>query len=160
MRIKQQFSSKRLETPLDHQNRKISELIYDGLITDMNEKGFYFFTPLGSIILDNIEKILIKQARRVEFDRVCLPSVMSTTLLEQGQTIGDQFSDKIMHLTGSLKDYHVISSPEMLFVKWGSKNQLSHNQLPIKHFYLDNLHRQKNNPKGTLFPQQIRIWGG
>lgn len=160
MRLRNQFAAHAFRVPADHKLRRITDLIDRGLVTAMNEHGFPFTTALGDLLLANTEAVFTHNAALAEIDMVRLPTAMKTDTLERGQKLGDQFRSKIMHLTGSLADHHVVSSPETLFIQLGRLDQISHSQLPIRHSYLSNLHRQKTNGGGALHPQQIKIFGG
>ncbi len=160
MKIKKQVTAPNLFAHADHENHNVGHLIDHGLITDVCDTGFPLYTPIGSAILENIEAVLAQQAREAGFDHMRIPNAMRTETLEKGQAIGDQFRSKLMTLTGDLKDYHVMATPEMLFVQWAKQYQLSHNQLPIQLYYLDELHRQMHYTKGSLISRQIRIFGG
>lgn len=160
MKIKKQVTAPNLFAPVDHESHNAGHLIDHGLITDVCDTGFPLYTPIGSAILENIEAVLAKQARDAGFDHMRIPNAMRTDVLEKGQAIGDQFRSKLMTLTGDLKDYHVMATPEMLFVQWAKQYQLSHNQLPVQLYYLDELHRQMHYTKGSLISRQIRIFGG
>lgn len=160
MRLSHQFSAHNMLVPSGHEHSRISALIDKGLVTDLNESGFPYMTPIGRRLLENVERTFSLYARLAGADFVTLPTAMKTETLEKGQELGEQFRSKIMHLTGSLDDHHVISSPETLFIELGRQDQIAHSQLPIRYAYLNNLHRQKTNGKGALFPQQIKIFGG
>ena len=160
MRLKNQFFSQSFRAPTNHRCKKITKLIDSHLITALSEKGFPFMLPLGNLVLKNIESVFSDESAFSNIDMVCLPTAMKTEILEKGQELGDTFRSKIMHLTNSLSDHHVISSPETLFIELGKKDQISYNQLPIRQSYFNNLHRQKSNTKGTIHPQQIKIFGG
>lgn len=160
MLLRNQFAAHNLRVPTDHKGRRITDLADKGLLTALNEHGFPFTTALGHLLLDNVEHVLTLRAAQAGIDMVQLPTAMETETLERGQELGERFRAKIMHLTGSLADHHVISSPETLFVQLGQTDQIAHGQLPIRYSYLNNLHRQKTNGRGALFPQQIKIFGG
>lgn len=160
MRIQNQFGASSFVAPRGHEKKTISALTDHGLITDICEGGFPIFTPLGTKIIENIERIFHDNATAAGFDLMRIPNAMRTDTLEKGQPISDQFRQKIMNLTGNLKDYHIISTPETHFVKWSLTHQLSHHQLPVRMYYMDELHRQMPYTKGSLITRQIRICGG
>ncbi|RDX36567.1 hypothetical protein DZA51_03990 [Vibrio campbellii] len=160
MKFKNYLGSSNLSLINDFDKQKTKNIVDKGLISDLNSKGFPYFTPIGSVILTNIESIFSSFFSYGDYQSIRLPTAMKTSSLHKGQPLGEQFKSKIMHLTGSLDDHHIMSSPETLFIELGQKEQISHSQLPIKLSYIENLHRQKSNATGTLYPQQISIFGG
>ena len=145
--------------PVNHKNMKTSDLIKDFLVT-FNDPAIPFFTPLGNIILTKIEDILRQEATNNQIDEVKIPLIMKTQLLEKGQQIGEQFAQKIVHLGGSMGEFHMMTSPEMMFLNLFSENKLTERTLPIHYFYCTDLCRNMPDPKGFLRGKQLRVFGG
>jgi len=160
MKLDNQINQGCVDVPLGFEKMTVSKLIDHGLITDLCEGGFPLHTPIGSIILNNIESIFEHNALRDEFNKFGLPNAMKTSVLEKGQEIGDQFRSKLMELSGSLQDYHVMSTHEAKTMEWQKKYQASYKQLPIRNYYIDELHRHMPYTRGSLISRQIRIFGG
>lgn len=116
--------------------------------------------PVGKAILDNIETILLKQADKSGFDAIEIPSIMSNEAVEDGQEIGEEFRSKFMVLTDRMSGNHLLSTPEMLFVKLAQSTLLSHRQLPIRQVYMNDFFRQIHDARSILKGRQFRVFGG
>lgn len=119
-----------------------------------------FLTPVGSILLRNIEKILLKNAQKNGIDEVKIPMLMKTDLLKEGAAIGDLFSSKIIHLSGSMSDFHLMTSPEMMLVDMFARNIKQYPRLPIHYCYATDYFRNMRDPKGLFRSKQIRVFSG
>lgn len=160
MKLRQQIANHTFDRPVDYSSRTVSQLIDHGLLLDLVHDGFPTYTPVGSILLEKVERAFVANARIVGFNSIRLPNAMRTDVLEKGQTIGKQFRTKLMHLTGVLEGHHVMCTPEMFLVEWARQYQLSKKQLPLNFYYVDELHRQMPRVKNSLISRQIRIFGG
>ena len=149
----------RFDKPKDFDNMPISRLM-KGLVFDFDDQYIPFFTPIGTTMLNNIENVFRKNLEKVNCCEVQIPLIMSTNSLKFGQEVGSLFERKIMHLSGNMKDYHLMTSPEMVFVNLFSKNGVDSNAMPINYYYVSNIFRDMPDPKHILRTKQIRIFGG
>lgn len=105
----------RFEKPDNFQNLSTSRLM-NGLVYDFNDPYIPFFTPIGTRLFNNIENIFKQNAMRIDCNEVIIPQLMTTELLTQGQEIGELFGRKVMHLSGTMAEFHLLTSPEMMFI--------------------------------------------
>lgn len=149
----------RFNKPDNFQDIPTSKLMKD-LVYDFNDPYIPFFTPIGTKLFNNIENVFKQNASTIDCDEVIIPQLMTTELLAQGQEIGELFGRKIMHLSGKMTDYHLITSPEMLFINTLRRNNIDANSLPINYYYISNLFRDMPDPKNILRSKQFRVIGG
>ena len=145
--------------PDNFQGIPTSKLMKD-LVYDFNDPYIPFFTPIGTKLFNNIENIFRQNAATVDCDEVIIPQLMTTNLLARGQEIGELFGRKIMHLSGRMSDYHLITSPEMLFINTLNRNHIDAYSLPINYYYISNLFRDMPDPKNILRTKQLRVIAG
>ena len=149
----------RFNKPDNFQDISTSKLMKD-LVYDFNDPYIPFFTPIGTKLFNNIENVFKQNAATIDCDEVIIPQLMTTALLAQGQEIGELFGRKIMHLSGKMTDYHLVTSPEMMFINTLSRNNIDACSLPINYYYISNLFRDMPDPKNILRSKQFRVIGG
>ncbi|MCB9986002.1 MAG: hypothetical protein H6864_10025 [Micavibrio sp.] len=159
MRLSKQFLLASLP-PKNHKNLRTSELLTNGLVAHFSAVGIPFYMPVGKAILDNIEAILHDEADNHGFSAIDIPAIMGNDLLEDGQEIGELFRSKFMALTDRMEGYHLLSTPEMLFVKLTGTALISHRQLPIRQVYMSDFFRQIHDARSILKGKQFRVFGG
>lgn len=147
------------DKPDNFQNAQTSKLMKD-LVYDFNDPYIPFFTPIGTKLFNNLENIFKKNAMHIGCDEVIIPQLMTTELLAQGQEIGELFGRKIMHLSGRMSDYHLITSPEMMFINTLKRNNIDAYSLPIHYYFISNLFRDMPDPKNILRTKQLRVIAG
>lgn len=159
MRLSKQFLGSALPAaPTD--DLKTSGMLTDGLVAHFTGAGIPLYMPVGKAILDKIEGILRDEADNHGFDQIEIPAIMGNDLLEDGQEVGELFRSKFMVLTDRMEGYHLLSTPEMLFVKLASSTLLSHRQFPIRQVYMSDFFRQIHDAQSILKGKQFRIFGG
>ena len=131
-----------------------------GLVYDFNDPNIPFFTPIGTKLLNNVEKIFRHYAESIGCDEVIIPQLMTTNLLSKGQKIGNLFERKIMHLSGGMTGYHLMTSPEMMFINMLKQNGINSYSFPINYYFISNFFRDMPDPKNILRTKQIRILAG
>ena len=147
------------DKPSKFNTMPISKLM-KGFVFDFDDQYIPFFTPIGTIMLNNIENIFRKNLEKIDCYEVQIPLIMNTNSLNGGQAVGALFEKKIMHLSGNMKQYHLMTSPEMVFINLFTKNGIESNALPIHYYYVSNIFRDMPDPKHILRTKQIRIFGG
>ena len=147
------------DKPDNFQNAQTSKLMKD-LVYDFNDPYIPFFTPIGTKLFNNLENIFKKNAMHIGCDEVIIPQLMTTELLAQGQEIGELFGRKIMHLSGRMSDYHLVTSPEMMFINTLKRNNIDAYSLPIHYYFISNLFRDMPDPKNILRTKQLRVIAG
>ncbi len=145
--------------PDNFQGIPTSKLMKD-LVYDFNDPYIPFFTPIGTKLFNNIENIFRQNAATVDCDEVIIPQLMTTNLLARGQEIGELFGRKIMHLSGRMSDYHLVTSPEMMFINTLKRNNIDAYSLPIHYYFISNLFRDMPDPKNILRTKQLRVIAG
>lgn len=159
MRLSKQFLGTSLP-PQNHNGLRTSELLTDGMVAHFSAAGIPFYMPVGKSILDNIESILHNEAENHGFSAIEIPAIMGNDLLEDGQDVGELFRSKFMVLTDRMEGYHLLSTPEMLFVKLAGTTLLSHRQFPIRQVYMSDFFRQIHDAQSILKGKQFRVFGG
>mgnify|MGYP004615710237 FL=1 len=149
----------RFEKPDNFQNLSTSRLM-NGLVYDFNDPYIPFFTPIGTRLFNNIENIFKQNAMRIDCNEVIIPQLMTTELLTQGQEIGELFGRKVMHLSGTMAEFHLLTSPEMMFINMLKKNKIESNALPIHYYFVSNFFRDMHDPKNILRTKQLRVIAG
>ena len=147
------------DKPKDFDTMSISRLMR-GLVFDFDDPYIPFFTPIGTTMLNNIENVFRTHFDSINCYEIQIPLIMSNNSLKSGQEIGALFEKKIMHLSRNMKDYHLMTSPEMVFVNLFSRNSIDSNAMPINYYYISNIFRDMPDPKNILRTKQIRIFGG
>lgn len=159
MRLSKQFFAATFP-PQRHADKPTSELLTDGLIAHFASAGIPHYMPVGKAILCNIESALLRQADKIGFDVVEIPSIMGNDTIEDGQEVGEEFRSKFMALTDRMSGYHLLSTPEMLFVRLAQSTLLSHRQLPVRQVYMNDFFRQIHDARSILKGKQFRVFGG
>lgn len=159
MRFAQQFFTASIPTS-GLQAEKTSSLLTNGLVAHFSNAGIPFYMPVGKAILGNIEKILGEEAEEHGFNLIDIPAIMENRLLEGGQEVGEQFRGKFMFLTDRMEGYHLLSTPEMLFVEMAGSTTVSHKQLPVRQAYMTDFFRQIHDARSILKGKQFRVFGG
>ncbi|MGY2125101.1 aminoacyl--tRNA ligase-related protein [Nocardia gipuzkoensis] len=90
--------------------------------------------------------------------QVELPALMSDNDLQGGEAVGRQFASKLFGLA-NLPGYHLLSTPEMLFVRASQTSVHSYRELPLRRSYTTNFFRRAHGTKGLLVCRQFRIVG-
>ena len=147
------------DKPENFNNMTISRLM-KGFIFDFDDQYIPFFTPIGTTLMNNIENVFRTNLEKINCYEVQIPLIMNTNSLKSGQEVGELFEKKIMYLSGGMKDYHLMTSPEMVFINLFSRNGIDSNALPISYYYVSNIFRDMPDPKHILRTKQIRIIGG
>ena len=145
--------------PDNYESLPTSRLM-SNLAVSFNDRAVPLFTPIGTKIMHKIENILKNKATISGAEEVQIPLMMGTDLLRKGSEIGDLFEKKIIHLSGNLKDFHLMTSPEMMFLNLFSKAKLKEQHLPIHYFFTSDFCRDMPDPKGFLRGRQLRVFGG
>lgn len=161
MRLSKQLFSSEIKKPEEHQNKKTSSLLEDGIFSFYRDPGVPFYLPIGKKILDNVQSIFYDESEKLGMLQIEIPSIMKDNVLEKGQKIEDTFNEKTINLLNeNLKDYHLITTPEPILLDLASVSLFSHNQLPIKFVYDVNVVRGIKKPKGILKGRQFKTFMG
>ena len=131
-----------LRTPFSEQT---TEDLLNTILFRYNTNAIPFLTPLGSKILQNMENTMLTHADRCGMEKVELPTIIDDKVLAQGQAVGEQFESKIMRLQGKMEGFHLLTTPEPLFISILSDNNLSHQQMPLRYVYASNFYRDMAN---------------
>ncbi len=136
-----------------------SKLLCNGLAIQMAYPGVPVYTPIGLCVLKSVEESLRKRFSNAGFDCVQLPHLVHSSEMKGGEKVGKQFAAKMMHLTGKMKEYHLLTTPEMLYVNMLRHREIAHTQLPLRNSYNSDFFRYIPNPKAILRGRQFRIFG-
>ena len=147
------------DRPQNFDTMPVSKLM-KGLVFDFDDMYIPFFTPIGTSMLNNVEKVFRTNLEQVDSYEIQIPLIMSNASLQTGQEVGSLFERKIMRLSGKMSEYHLMTSPEMVFINLFAKNGIDSNSMPIKYHYISNIFRNMPDPKHILRTKQIRIIGG
>lgn len=146
-----------LRTPFSEQT---TEDLLNTILFRYNTNAVPFLTPLGVTIMQNMENTMLKHANKYGMERVELPTIVDDKVLEQGQAVGEQFESKIMRLQGKMEGFHLMTTPEPLFINILSDNNLSHQQMPLRYVYTSNFYRDMADPRHFLRGKQFKMFGG
>lgn len=146
-----------LRTPFSEQT---TEDLLNTILFRYNTNAIPFLTPLGTKIMQNMENTMLEQADRCGMEQIELPTIVDNKVLEQGQAIGEQFQSKIMFLQGKMDGFHLMMTPEPLFINILSDNNLSHQQMPLRYVYTSNFYRDMADPRHFLRGKQFKMFGG
>jgi prolyl-tRNA synthetase len=145
--------------PAAHTARPTSEILTSGFVADLPYRGIPVYGPIGAAVLHAIEGMLQDALASRGHVQVEIPSLMRTEDLEAGEPIGPQFARKIIPTDAALKGYHLLTTPEMLFVREAAKGVLSHRDLPVRRSYTANFFRNMPTTRSLLVCRQFRIVG-
>lgn len=129
-------------------------------IYDFNDPNIPVFSPIGTAILNNIEDIFCTVASEYGIDEIRIPMIMSTELLRRGQQLGELFERKLMSLSGNMAHYHLMTTPETLFLNMASKDNLPASRLPLNYCFISDFCRDMPDPKHILRTKQFRVFAG
>lgn len=159
IRLSNQLFKAGLRVPAGFRHIRTSALLNRGLVAWSAYPGIPIYAPIGAAVLAQIESELIRQATKVGFDRVQIPSIMRNSDLSAGEPVGKQFHGKIMFLRGLLDGYHLLTSPEMVLAMATEASTLSHRNLPIQVSYATDIFRQVSDTTSFLRCRQFRVFG-
>ena len=145
-----------LRTPFSEQT---TEDLLNTILFRYNTNAIPFLTPIGSTIVQNMENTMLAHADKCGMERVELPTIVHNRVLEQGQAVGEQFESKIMRLQGKMEGFHLMTTPEPLFINILSDNNLSHQQMPLRYVYTSNFYRDMADPRHFLRGKQFKMFG-
>ena len=141
-----------------HAELKTSDLLAQGLVVTMAAAGVPLYSPIGERMLSRIERHLEEGFARAGFDLIRLPSLVHTSDLRDGETVGEKFASKLVHLQPPLDEFHLLSTPEMTLVRTIGP-AFSHTQLPMRMCYTADFFRSPNDLKKLRVGRQFRIFG-
>jgi prolyl-tRNA synthetase len=150
---------KGFSVPGGHTARPTSDLLTNGLVAELPYRGIPVYGPIGTAVLHTIEDMLQTALGCRGYAQVEIPSLMRTEDLEDGEPIGPQFASKIIATNDALKGYHLLTTPEMLFVRGAGQHLLSHRSLPVRRSYTANFFRNMATTRSLIVCRQFRIVG-
>jgi len=160
MKIKTQFFQEKFKVPENLSERKTSELLCDGVFTFYRNPGIPYYSPIGKKIIHNLQKILLEESEKLDFDHVDVPLIIRDELLEMGQDMRETFRDKVLYLNGRMKGYHLFTTPEMMMLDLAGVSLISHNQLPIRQVYDVEVFRGIKDSSKILKGRQFKTFMG
>jgi prolyl-tRNA synthetase len=153
------LTGKGFTVPAAHAARPTSEILTNGFVADLPYPGIPVYGPIGAAVLRAIEGMLQDALASCGYAQVEIPSLMRTEDLEAGEPIGPQFARKIIPTDTALKGYHLLTTPEMLFIKEAARGVLSYRDLPLRRSYTANFFRNMPTTRSLLTCRQFRIVG-
>lgn len=129
-------------------------------IYDFNDPNIPVFSPIGTAIFNNIENVFRTVTSKYGIDEIRIPMIMGTELLRRGQPLGELFERKLMSLSGNMSHYHLMTTPETLFLNMASKDNLPASRLPINYYFISDFCRDMPDPKHILRTKQFRVFAG
>lgn len=141
-------------------NQQPTENLLNDILFCFDTNAIPLLTPLGTKIVRNMENTMMDIADNYGMEQIEPPTIIDNNVLEQGQEIGQQFRSKIMYLSGKMEGFHLMMTPEPLFIKVLSDNNLSHSQLPLRYVYSTNFYRNMADPRHFLRGKQFKMFGG
>ncbi len=141
-------------------NQQPTENLLNDILFCFDTNAIPLLTPLGIKIVRNMENTMMDIADNYGMEQIEPPTIIDNNVLEQGQEIGQQFRSKIMYLSGKMEGFHLMMTPEPLFIKVLSDNNLSHSQLPLRYVYSTNFYRNMADPRHFLRGKQFKMFGG
>lgn len=159
MRLSRQLLNSAFRRPPNMRSQRTSALLGQGLVAYPVGSGMPAYSPLGADMLESIEGLLTTAAVRGGYDRFRLPHVMRNDDLEAGEPVGDQFRSKIIFLQSPLDDYHLLTTPEMMFARMTHSSPLSFRSFPVRCTYTTGIFRDVNLTKSIVTCREFRVFG-
>ncbi len=134
------------------------DLLDTGFLVKMTSAGLPLYTPIGEQLISRIERCLQVRFESAGFRSIRLPSMVRTSDLEGGESVGDKFASKFMRLSEPLDAFHLLTTPETLIMRTMGP-AFSHSQLPIRLSYTADFFRNVSSLKSFIVCRQFRIFG-
>lgn len=159
MHLSRQIFAQSLQRPADFRLQRTSTLLSQGLVAYPIGTGFPAYSPLGIDMLARIEELFTIAAVRGGYDRFRIPHLMRNDDLQLGEPIGDQFRSKVFFLQGSLDGYHLLTTPEMMFVRMLRSSRPSYRSFPVRCTYTTSIFRQVKQTRSIITCREFRVFG-
>jgi prolyl-tRNA synthetase len=160
MQLSKQPFGDALRVPEDWAERPTSKLLEGGCFCYFREPSVPFYLPLGQMTLDGIRSVVNQHAKEGGLNQISLPMIVQDSILDQGQEIESAFKEKMMLLSGDMKGYHLLFTPEPIINDLLAVQLLSHRQLPIRLCYHVDMFRNVSDARGILKTRQFQTFVG
>lgn len=142
--------------PRNHREASTATLLGGGLLTTEDDAGFPLYGPLGTMLLNRIERKVLKWMSQAGYSEIRLPTVLADRVLADGEMVGLQFASKLMTLD-SPSGRHLLTTPEMLLVRTAPIT--TYRDLPYQRSYTASFFRNMKATKPLLVGRELRIAG-